>query len=231
MWSAGNRPKWKIASALSHQQHSEKFSNQNLTNVVQSNPVRGVHFLLNVPGYDQILASVQSVLQSGGRQWGPALGAHQVRVTVGPGEPNGTADDWGRIDGGAPPLRQRPQVLWAEGVPEVRAAPTGRREMLAASNGQVGRVVGAGPSWQDRCGEGRSHDVQLVKGGSYENNRPKRKFLARKVLLKNLLHLFVPGEEEVEVSDQRSGFPPCRRLRCWSFCRFLLLVLWSISLQ
>lgn len=96
----------------------------NLTNVVQPDPVGSIHFLLDVPGYDEILAAVQRVLQGGRRQRGPALGGHQVRVTVGTRKPDGTADDRDGIDGSCTAsLRQSSQVLRAEGVPEVGAAP------------------------------------------------------------------------------------------------------------
>lgn len=44
-----------------------------LTDVVQPDPVGSVHFLLDVPGYDEVLAAVQRVLQSGRRQRRPAL--------------------------------------------------------------------------------------------------------------------------------------------------------------
>lgn len=100
-----------------------KIQHCSLTNVVEPNPVRGIHFLLDVPGYDEVLASVQRVLQSGRRQRGSALGGHQVRVAVRPGESDGSADNGDRINGSGPaPLRQGSQVLRAEGVPEVGAA-------------------------------------------------------------------------------------------------------------
>lgn len=67
--------------------------NNNLTNVVQPDPVGCIHFLLDVPRYDEILASVQRVLQSGRRQRGSALGGHQVCVTVSPRKPYWTADN------------------------------------------------------------------------------------------------------------------------------------------
>lgn len=41
--------------------------NHHLTNVVQPDPVGSIHFLLDVPGYDEVLAAVQRVLQSGRR--------------------------------------------------------------------------------------------------------------------------------------------------------------------
>lgn len=91
-----------------------------LTNVVQPNPVCGIHFFLDVPRYDEVLATVQRVLQSGRRQRGSALGGHQVCVAVSPGKSNRTADNRDGINSsGAAPLRQGSQVLRAEGVPEV----------------------------------------------------------------------------------------------------------------
>lgn len=103
--------------------------------MVQPDPVGGVHLLLDVPRYDEVLASVQRVLQSGRRQRGPALGGHQVCVAVGPRQSNGTADDRDRVhSSGAAPLRQGPQVLGAEGVPEVGAASPWRRQVLATSH-------------------------------------------------------------------------------------------------
>lgn len=73
---------------------------QLLTNVVQPDPVSGIHFLLYVPRYDKVLATVQCVLQGGRRQRGPALGGHQVRVAVSARKANGTADHRDGIDGG-----------------------------------------------------------------------------------------------------------------------------------
>lgn len=112
-------------------QDLEKLKSQNqnlywrLTNVVQPDPVGGVHFLLDVPRYDEVLATVQRVFQSGRRQRGSALGGHQVRVAVSPRESDGTADYRDCVDSsGTTPLRQGPQVLRAEGVPEVGAAPS-----------------------------------------------------------------------------------------------------------
>lgn len=71
-----------------------------LTNVVQPNPVSSIHFLLYVPRYDKVLATVQCILQGGRRQRGPALGGHQVRVAVSAWKANGTADHRDGIDGG-----------------------------------------------------------------------------------------------------------------------------------
>lgn len=94
-----------------------------LTNVVKPNPVCGIHFFLDVPRYDKVVATVQRVLQSGRRQRGSALGGHQVCVAVSASKPNGTADNRDAIDSsGAAPLRQSPQVLRAEGVSDVGAA-------------------------------------------------------------------------------------------------------------
>ncbi len=97
--------------------------NHHLTNVVQPDPVGSIHFLLDVPGYDEVLAAVQRVLQSGRRERGAALGGHQICVAVCPRESDGAADNGDGVDRSPTPLRQGPQVLWAEGVPEVGAAP------------------------------------------------------------------------------------------------------------
>lgn len=128
-----------------------------LTDVVQPDPVCSIHFLLYVPGYDEVLATVQRVLQSGRCQRGPALGCHQVSVAVCPRKPDGAAHHGHGIYSRPAPLRQSPQVLRAEGVPEMWAAPSWGRQVFAAPNGQVGWIVGTGPGWQDRCGEGRTH--------------------------------------------------------------------------
>jgi len=94
-----------------------------LTNVIQPDPVGSIHFLLDVPGDDQVLAPVQRVLHSGGCEGGPAVGRYQVRVTVGPRKPDRMANDRDVIAASPPPLRQSPQVVRAERVPQVGAAP------------------------------------------------------------------------------------------------------------
>lgn len=92
--------------------------------MVQPDPVGSIHFLLDVPGYDEVLATVQCVLQGGRCQRGPALGGHQVRVAVGARKADGTADDGDGVDGSCTAsLRQSSQVLRAEGVPQVGATP------------------------------------------------------------------------------------------------------------
>ena len=137
--------------------------NHHLTNVVQPDPVGSIHFLLDVPGYDEVLAAVQRVLQSGRRQRRPALWGHQVRVAVGPRKPDRAADDWDGIDGSTASFRQGAQVLRAEGVPEVRAAPSWSWEVFPAPNCEVGRVVWARPGREDGCGEGRTHVGRSVR--------------------------------------------------------------------
>lgn len=135
-----------------------------LTNVVQPDPVGSIHFFLDIPRYDEVLAAVQRVLQGGGRQRGSALGGHQVRVAVSPGESNGTADDRDGINGGGPaPLCQGSQVLRAEGVPEVGAASSRGRQVFASSHRQVGGIVGTGPGGQHGGGEGRTHAAHVVE--------------------------------------------------------------------
>lgn len=92
--------------------------------MIEPNPVRGVHLLLNVPGDDEVLAPVQRVLQSGRRERRPALGGHQVGVAVGSRQSIWSADNRNGIDGCPAPLCQSPQVLRTEGVPQVGAAST-----------------------------------------------------------------------------------------------------------
>lgn len=119
-----------------------------LTNVVQPNPVSSIHFLLYVPHYDKVLATVQCILQGGRRQWGPALGGNQVCVTVSAWETNGTADHRDGIDGGSTAsLRQVTKVFWAEGVPEMGATSAWGWQVVPASHREVWRVVGARPGW------------------------------------------------------------------------------------
>lgn len=130
--------------------------------MIKSDPVCGIHFLLDVPGYDQGLTPVQRELQSGRCEWRPALGGHQVRVAVGPCQSDRTADNGSGVDGRTAPLRQSPQVFRAEGVPQVRTAPPWSWQVFPASNSQVGWIVGAGPGWEDCRGEGRTHVVRLV---------------------------------------------------------------------
>lgn len=114
--------------------------------MVQPNPVSSIHFLLYVPRYDKVLATVQRILQGGRRQRGPALGGHQVRVAVSTRKPNGAADHRDGIDGrSAASLRQSPQVFRAQGVTEVRAAPPWSRQVVPASHGEVRWVVGTRP--------------------------------------------------------------------------------------
>ena len=137
--------------------------NDHLTDVVQPDPVGSVHFLLDVPGYDEVLAAVQRVLQSGRRQRRPALWGHQVCVAVGPRKPDRAADDWDGIDGSAASFRQGAQVLRAEGVPEVGAAPSWSWKVFPTPNGEVGWVVWARPGREDRCGEGRTHGGRSVR--------------------------------------------------------------------
>lgn len=152
----------------------QKTPNCCLTNVVEPDPVRGIHFFLDVPRYDEVLAMVERVLQRGRRQRGPALGGHQVGVAVGPGQSDGTADHGdGVTGGGAAPLRQRPQVLRAQGVTQVGAASSWGRQVIAGSHRQVGGIVGTGPGWQHGGGEGGTHAGRLVDPQrSAEGRRP-----------------------------------------------------------
>lgn len=129
--------------------------------MVQPDPVRSIHFLLDIPGYDEVLATVQRVLQRGRRQRGPAVGGHQICVAVGPRKPNVAAGDGDGVHGSSAPFRQRSQVFRAQGVPQVRAAPSRSRQVLTASRGGVGRIVGTGPGWEDSCGEGGTHGEWL----------------------------------------------------------------------
>lgn len=150
--------------------------------MVESDPVGGVHLFFDVPGDDQVLSPAHGEVHRVGSERGAALGAHQVRVAVGarqPHQPGDAGPRWARVAAAA--LRQGAQVLWAEGVAQVGAAPALGRSWVIPGRSQVllatlrgrgggsaaaaaaaataparaaiaGLPMGAGPRREDGCG-------------------------------------------------------------------------------
>lgn len=140
--------KWKCTAAHTGWKQSQ---NGGLTDVVEADPVGGVHLLLDVPGDDEVGGAAQGELVGGGGEGGAAVGGDQVGVAVGPREAQ-------RLGGAAALRRQALQVLRAQRVAHLRAPPPHHHQVLPrrGRHGDGGGVrrLGAGPGGQDGRGEG-----------------------------------------------------------------------------
>lgn len=93
-----------------------------LTYMIKSNPIAGVHLLLNVPEDNEVLGLPQCVLVHAGSQAGAALGSHQVSVAVGSLQ--------GHVLGHGALRGEALQVLGAQCVPHLGISTPHKKQML-----------------------------------------------------------------------------------------------------